>query len=774
MAENFKDPKKLFDPQNLSEANSAIRNLADNANNLKKVSEEFGDTFGRSFVNKINQVSRDFDNIAARASDFQKLDVTKSEAMRMQKKLAIDLANLALEEKNLKTRVEGTLKNDYDKSKEIFNIAESRLATLVESGRASKKQLTTAEARKEAAEKILKADKGAYELGQAALSTLQESLRRGEKLVEQTGDYVANWNKARLASGLLGRALTGLKKIPFVGDIIDADTMLNVMNKSLIDSDGLFKAFGKGVSAAFKGIEKSTIILALIGAVVKAIKFVISLAFQAQEQVVAIAKNLGITQKSAGQIADRFGEIAYNSRNLKVNIKSLTEAQADFTKSVGAATIMSDDLLESQVFLKKNLGLSGEQASTLGQMFNIMGENANNVVSNVIDTNNATAETQGYLIPTNVLMSKIASAGAELSTYFGNNVRSLAEGVRQVTKFGLELQQAASISKSLLDFESSIANELNAEILLGKDFNFERVRSLALQGKFGDATEEVMSQMQNLTEEQRRNPIYLEAAAKAAGLSTEELAKSYQIQKNLNMSAQEYGKLQARAGAIGKEALLERLGLQGASQEQIEKTLSAQEAFADAMDKAREQFARLVGSGVIEKLVELLPKVVTFISNTSGMDYMSKEAKEQALTKGKSLTDEDFTKMGVSKRDYDSLLRKATLDKGMFGLTSNSFLKSHSAFTTNKGIDEARAELQALQGKLGKKDEIEAEDFTIRTHPKDTLVMAGGTQLGGGQSMEEVVKSVNRLTAIVEKGGNVYINGNDAGKALVLGTSRLS
>ena len=33
--------------------------------------------------------------------------------------------------------------------------------------------------------------------------------------------------------------------------------------------------------------------------------------------------------------------------------------------------------------------------------------------------------------------------------------------------------------------------------------------------------------------------------------------------------------------------------------------------------------------------------------------------------------------------------------------------------------------------------ELAVEDFTIKTHPKDTLVMAGGTQLGGNSGISE-------------------------------------
>lgn len=780
MAEDFKDPKKLFDPQNLSEANSAIRNLADNANNLKKVSEEFGDAFGRSFVNKINQVSRDFDNIAARAGDFQKLDVTKSEAMRMQKKLAIDLAKLANEEAELKERVEGTLKNDYDKSKEIFDVAKDRLQTLVESGRASKSQLATAEARKEAAEKILKADAGAYELGQAALANLQESLTRGEKLVEQTGDYVANWNKARLASGLLGRTLKGLKKIPLVGDLIDADTMLTVMNKNLIKGDGLFKAFGKGVSAAFKGIEKSTIILALIGAVVKAIKFVVSLVDLVNTQTVALAKNLGLSTDSAANLRTRFAGIKKEadetrgiSNNLLMTTEELGKAQMRVSKALGFVQYTSDDILRNQIDLVKYMGVSEEGAANIGLLFQSTGVNAEEVTDQITASNNKLTQQEQKLMPIESIMQKIGAVSAEIASYFGNSVTELASGVRQVAKFGLGLQQALNISKSLLDFESSIGNELNAEILLNKEFNFEKARSLAMQGKIGEATEEVMSQMQDLTEEQRRSPIYLEAAAKAAGVNADELAKSFQIQKALQVSTEQYAELRAKAAQAGMLEEFERGALAGKTVEDLRTQLDFSQKLQAATAKLKEALADRLMENNGEGIDAIVDKLLNLIDNIDRVATVIDAIVIKPLTAVVNLLSGAFKTLGSIGK---FLIGDFSGAGAMWNDAGGDFAKglARSADIGTNLIVGATGEGEADYFTKRADKYVDAEDFTIRTHPKDTLVMAGGTQLGGGQSMEEVVKSVNRLTAIVEKGGNVYINGNDAGKALVLGTSRLS
>lgn len=67
-----------------------------------------------------------------------------------------------------------------------------------------------------------------------------------------------------------------------------------------------------------------------------------------------------------------------------------------------------------------------------------------------------------------------------------------------------------------------------------------------------------------------------------------------------------------------------------------------------------------------------------------------------------------------------------------------------------------------------KNQTIEAEDFTIKTHPKDTLVMAGGTKFG-----DETNTLLRQLIETIEKGSEVVLNGDKVGQALALGSSKM-
>jgi len=83
-------------------------------------------------------------------------------------------------------------------------------------------------------------------------------------------------------------------------------------------------------------------------------------------------------------------------------------------------------------------------------------------------------------------------------------------------------------------------------------------------------------------------------------------------------------------------------------------------------------------------------------------------------------------------------------------------------------IDAGLAARDISQSRSRSADTMEVDDFTIKSNPKDTITMAGGTKLGGN-----VEKLLEELISLVKSGGNVYLDGSKVGEALVL-SSRLS
>ena len=132
------------------------------------------------------------------------------------------------------------------------------------------------------------------------------------------------------------------------------------------------------------------------------------------------------------------------------------------------------------------------------------------------------------------ILAEVANISGQLGAQYGFNTQQLAKAVVQSQRLGLSLEDSKNIAGNLLDFESSITNELEAELLLGKDLNLEQARLLALQGDSAGAAAELAKQFGTAEEFSNLNVIQQESLAKAMGMNADQLADSIRKQQVLS------------------------------------------------------------------------------------------------------------------------------------------------------------------------------------------------------------------------------------------------
>ena len=93
------------------------------------------------------------------------------------------------------------------------------------------------------------------------------------------------------------------------------------------------------------------------------------------------------------------------------------------------------------------------------------------------------------------------------------------------------MDQIENIANSLLNIEDSIAAEMEAELLTGKELNLEKAREAALNGKNEDLMAALAEQGITAVDYGNMNRIQQESLAKALGMSGEEMAKMLVTQK---------------------------------------------------------------------------------------------------------------------------------------------------------------------------------------------------------------------------------------------------
>ena len=492
-----------------------------------------------------------------------------------------------------------------------------------------------------------------------------EALKYG---VELSAEQEDNYNKAAEAvqvftkkqedaaealtqklGGLVG-LMDRITNIPIVGQLLNAGKASAAMKEELIESGDSLKAFGKGISAAFKGIEKSTIILAAISAAVKVFRFFKDLAFGVSEQITNIGRALGTSTETSRGLRENLFQIQRDTAGSYLNVKKLAASLIEVNQQFGYARGFSEDVLKTQTLLTNRVMSTGTEASYLNMIFKATGQNTEAAFENMNKLGIEMQLVDGIGVDIKTVISDIAAAGAETASYFGFSTTALTAAVIQARKLGLNISQAKNVAGGLLDFESSIQGQLELSVLTQKQFNFGQAMAKAATGDIVGATEIVLKQMNQLTAEQRKSPVFLAAMSKATGLSTEELSKQYALQYDINTQKEEYGRILAAEGSVKAKNYLIDKGIQLAEVKEITDRVSAGERFTDAMEAAKEALSTLVSGGMVDRLMKVLELMVDRLEKLFGVSTSEKLAAKRASIEKYGTKEE---KEVLNKRDTE-------------------------------------------------------------------------------------------------------------------------
>lgn len=525
------------------------------------------------------------------------------------------------------------------------------------------------------------------------------------------------------------------------------------------------KAISGELGEAFASFTKGA---GWIGLLVEAIKFIVDLMLQADKTVTNIARTLSVSKDNARGIQDQFAQLSASTNETYVNVTNLVAAQGALTEQLKIAGRASDETLKAQTFLTERMKMQADDAAVITARSEAFGENTEKSLKNIMNTNKSQT-TQKYLL------AQIAKTSGQIAASFGFSNTAIAEGVKIVNKFGLTLDKAKNITESLLNFESSIGDELEAELLTGREFNLEKARALSVTGDIAGATEEVMKQMEGLTAEQRKSPIIMKTFSNLLGISADEIQDAYLLEHNRTRQAQELLRIMQEQGTTEAENYRAKMGLEQATFDQAKKTVTLEEQYKEALTKVKDQFVSLVTDGYIDKLSEAIKDFANFVSQFTGKSE-AEQVGELATSAESKITGQGGWTTDKQAETLAKLQEQASM--------STDFLSTwFRAATSLRSMDEQEeldqntksGSLKTLQNIDNKKTTINTEgeilplkDFVIKPLNEDTVTMAGGTKLGG--NVEVLLKE---LIAEVKAGRNIYLGTQKVNEALGLSLNAL-
>jgi hypothetical protein len=161
------------------------------------------------------------------------------------------------------------------------------------------------------------------------------------------------------------------------------------------------------------------------------------------------------------------------------------------------------------------------------------------------------------VIPSQV-MKDLASNTELAATYasgFGDNITKAAI---DAARLGVDLQTVGKISDGLLDYQSSVAAEMEASVLLGRNLNLQKARELAYADDIDGAMRAALDAAGGIDEFNKMDVFQKKAVAEAIGVSVGELK---QMVTNMDEAQKPVGAMTSLFNTMS--AIVDKVGTTG-------------------------------------------------------------------------------------------------------------------------------------------------------------------------------------------------------------------
>lgn len=407
-------------------------------------------------------------------------------------------------------------------------------------------------------------------------SRLKEE-QRINKQMGLTGDLLKS------AAGAMGKLGLDSK---ILGDALeDAQKSMRKLAEDANNSklDVMMGALGPLATGFGKALQDPLTILTFIGKSLLA----------ASDTQAKFQKMTGMSATAAYGLKTEMAAVANLSGSNFITSQKLVKTYAMMTEQLGmAASAFSGDTLVDVTYMTEKLHLSAEAATQLATMSELNGKSSkktNKELGKQLSTFNKQNKTMFSLKD---LMNDIGTASKAMVLTLGKSPKALMNAAAEARKLGTNLSGVEKIADSLLDFESSIEKEMEAQLITGKQLNLSTAREAAMRGDMATVAKEVANQEAIREAFATNNVIAQQAAAEAIGLSREELAEMTYQQELLELGAD---KFKDKYGEVAYENL---------------KAQGAQDKFNDAMTKMQSILGDVIGA--FSPILDIFAKLMSF------------------------------------------------------------------------------------------------------------------------------------------------------------------
>lgn len=370
----------------------------------------------------------------------------------------------------------------------------------------------------------------------------------------------------------------------------------------------------------------------------------------------AVDKQAVKFQRMTGQNMNTMATSVDAANTHFITMGDYIQTAGELTAELGmnANHILSPADIQEASEMAHAMGMTGEEAAKITKISTTNGKSLKENNEAIKDSVNSFNKQNKTAVLASKVFKDIASVSDEIAILYTGYPEKLASAAAAANSIGMELSDVASIASNLLNFQSSIEAEMEAELLTGQALNLEKARSLALSNDLEGLAKEIANQGITSASFAALSAKGQAAQAKALGMSTAQMSKML-IQQGLTTEMSEEGLSDAQKQELS-----------------LMKQEEAQEKITKAIEKMQQVFA---------PIVEVVADVLTgFLGIVSGafqlLGYLGL-AKPLIIAIVGAIAISKFTSMAKAAGEFknnlkDGLKMATDLGKKMFGVGKNT------------------------------------------------------------------------------------------------------
>jgi hypothetical protein len=316
-------------------------------------------------------------------------------------------------------------------------------------------------------------------------------------------------------------------------------------------------------------------------------------------------KSTGFTAKMTKEIDATAHHVVVAYRGLGVTAKDAYDVMEEMANAQSDMFTFTEKTVKALSILNTRMGIAAGDSAKVSSMFEQIGGLSEETAANATITAASLASEAG--ISAKELFADMAKSSGVLSSHMKGNVQLFVAQAAKAKMLGTTLKDMADTSEKLLNFESSIEEELTAATFVGGQFNLSRARALAYEGKIADANDEILNQIQKSGDFRKQDYFTQQQLAKAAGKSVEDIVRELGVRDKL-------GKLSGDQLNKANKLVESGVDISKLSDEDVKKkaeSLAKQEKIAGVMTDIQDRI-----SGMIESVGGRLTPIFDVLGST--------------------------------------------------------------------------------------------------------------------------------------------------------------